>query len=273
MKILATGVLVLAAGVSGQTLAQETAQFTAANQQSIQANLQSGNLLAVQAAIDEACGRFHDEARDGDRTIHERDASAAEALRCVRRAKAAVVGFAADGQTRAVRELIEPLEQEAAQRKKETGAAVKFMGLSWGLGFGYSFGNDDAVDDAEIVDGIVRVNSEKKDLPRAVFEFHKYFWCNNQMKDGTTGCGPFVAVSATEDEVLSGVGMGFMYGRRTKADESEGFSIGVGLVLDGQVRDLADGFSANQAAPDGATEVRFQEKSRWSTLLFVTRTF
>jgi hypothetical protein len=104
-------------------------------------------------------------------------------------------------------------------------------------------------------------------------EFHKYFWCNDNRKIGTKGCGPFVAVAATSDDLLSGVGMGLMYGRKTSAQDSDGFSVGLGVLLDDSVKDLADGFSRNEAAPEGETAVRFETKARWSTLLFVTRTF
>jgi hypothetical protein len=82
-----------------------------------------------------------------------------------------------------------------------------------------------------------------------------------------------VAVAATEDEVLSGVGIGLMYGRKSKAADTDGFSIGLGVILDGKVKDLADGFEENQPPPPGETQVRFEEKARWSALLFVTRTF
>lgn len=146
------------------------------------------------------------------------------------------------------------------------------MGLNFGIGLGFSIGDSDAVDDAEIVNGIVRVKSSNKEQPRVVFEFHKYMWCKDAMP-GKRGCGPFVAIAATQDKVLSGVGMGVMYGWRESTEDPEAFSVGAGIILDTKVTNLADGFAANQAPPAGETTVRFEEKSRWSFILFVTRTF
>ncbi|MGI9233293.1 MAG: hypothetical protein ACR2RD_06655 [Woeseiaceae bacterium] len=150
-------------------------------------------------------------------------------------------------------------------------AEKEYLGLNWGVGAGISFSFDDAVDGAEIVNGVIRVTSEKQNQPRIFFEFHKYFWCD--VNDGTKGCGPFVAVATTSDDVLSGVAMGWMWGWKVKAADSDGFSIGVGAVLDADVSDLADGFEANQPPPPGETVVRFESKARWSGVLFVTRTF
>jgi hypothetical protein len=163
----------------------------------------------------------------------------------------------------------EKIKKEIEGNTSET----EFMGLNWGLGFGYSFSDDEAIDDAEIVDGVVRVKSNKKDQPRVVLEFHKYLWCNDQAKNGTRGCGPFVAVAATQDDILSGVGMGFMYGFKAKPSDPEGFSIGIGAILDADIKDLADGFKENQPVPTGETAIRYKSESRWSALIFFTRTF
>ena len=49
--------------------------------------------------------------------------------------------------------------------------------------------------------------------------------------------------------------------------------MGIGAVLDADVTDLADGFVENQPPPGTETEVRFETESRWSAVIFVTRTF
>jgi hypothetical protein len=106
-----------------------------------------------------------------------------------------------------------------------------------------------------------------------VLEFHRYFWCNDDRKQLDRGCGPFVAVAASDEDVLAGIGIGFMYGRKSSPDDTEGFSVGIGVILDGNVKDLADGFKENAPPPGTETAVRFEEKSRWSALIIVTRTF
>lgn len=164
--------------------------------------------------------------------------------------------------------------EQAKTGEKERISEVDFMGLTWGLGFGYSFGTGgDRIDKASIVNGIVRAESTQKDQPRAIFEFHKYFWCNKGRTIGNRGCGPFVGVAATQDKVLSGVAMGVMYGMKVNASDPDGFSIGVGAILDDDIKDLGNGFKNGEAPPAGETAVRFQSKARWSGIVFVTRTF
>ncbi len=162
-----------------------------------------------------------------------------------------------------------PTQRRASEREAEE----QFLGLRWGVGLGFPVSADANVDDAEIVGGTVRVKSDQKEQPRALLEYHKYFWCNKGNKLGTRGCGPFIAAAATDAKLLSGVGIGFMYGMKAAATDTDGFSVAIGVVLDANVKDLGDGFSANEAPPAGETSVRFITKSRLSTLLFVTRTF
>jgi hypothetical protein len=153
-------------------------------------------------------------------------------------------------------------------------AGADFMGLSWGLGFGYSFGEEDFIEGAEIANGIVRVTDDKTNQARVLLEFHRFFWCNDKQRSVERGCGPFVALAATSDDVLKGVGVGFMWGWKSKdPTRSEGFSIGIGAILDNDVKSLADGFEENQPPPPGETVVRFKNEARWSGLVFVTRTF
>jgi hypothetical protein len=81
-------------------------------------------------------------------------------------------------------------------------------------------------------------------------------------------------VATDQDDVLAGVGLGFMFGWRTPQNTNgSGFSVGLGAILDANVKSLGDGFEENKPPPPGETSVRFEEKARWSALLFFTRTF
>ncbi|MGH8222298.1 MAG: hypothetical protein ACREQZ_04925, partial [Woeseiaceae bacterium] len=84
----------------------------------------------------------------------------------------------------------------------------------------------------------------------------------------------FLAVAAGTGDTVLGVGLGWMWGLKSNdPEDSEGFSIGIGVILDDDVKALGDGFEENQPPPPGETAVRFEEKSRPAALLFVTRTF
>jgi hypothetical protein len=162
---------------------------------------------------------------------------------------------------------------EYEQRAKIAESESEFLGLKWGIGLGLSRSWGSSVDDAEITSGVVRAKSNLQDQPRVVLEYHKYLWCNDGGKVGTRGCGPFVAAAATDKKVLSGVGLGFMYGVKARSEDSEGFSVGLGAILDGSVKSLGDGVVLNAAPPNGETAVRYETRGRWATLLFVSRSF
>ena len=155
-----------------------------------------------------------------------------------------------------------------------------FIGLKWGIGVGYSHGFDEIVDEAEIIDGVVRVKKDLTEQPRVIFEFHNYRWCHRKGRsDGDdlpikTGCGPFAAVATRDDKVVSGVAAGWMYGWKTgTGTDASGFSVGVGVILDSGGKVLGDGFKDGEAPPVGATEVLLKEKSVASGVIFFTRTF
>lgn len=273
-RIFLFPVALLSAFFASSASADSFGSFSQSVTQTLTTQLSANQLVNVLETVRGECDQYLANAKSPDKTISERSSHASDALSCLNKGRGLLLSLAPDAETRAkLKELLQPLVDEASQVKAKADSETTFMGLNWGLGFGYSFGFDDAIDDADIVNGIVRVKSQKKEQPRVVLEFHKYFWCNNNYKSGASGCGPFVAVSATQDKLLSGVGMGFMYGLKAKDTDTEGFSVGVGVILDGKVKDLADGFKKNEAPPAGETQVRFEEKARWSYLLFVTRSF
>lgn len=83
-----------------------------------------------------------------------------------------------------------------------------------------------------------------------------------------------MSASQPATETPAGVAIGGMFGWRTPQDgDKEGFSIGLGLLLDAEGKTLADRFDDGQPLPDGATEIVFEDKARWSGVLFFTRTF
>ncbi|MAI31661.1 MAG: hypothetical protein CMM07_08325 [Rhodopirellula sp.] len=244
---------------------------------SVQPLVQEGKFFEIQVQLKEACGWNAYLAKRASLTIYQRDELLSEILSCFRESQAglsaSLLSSNSLNQKLALDEVVEAASEEAKNDDDETKSQIEFMGLSWGLGFGYSFSSDDAIDEAVLVDGVVRVKSNKKEQPRAILEFHKFIACNDGGKNGTRGCGPFVGVAATPDDLLSGVGFGWMFGFKAKPTDPDGFSVGIGAILDADVKDLADGFEKNQAPPAGETSVRYETESRWSALIFVTRTF
>lgn len=236
------------------------------------------DFLAMNQEVAAQCAQYKSDSTDSRKTVSERAAASRTLISCLRHeantqrmrvaatknltALTAFQGFEAN------------VLADAEEQDDKNQADKSFLGLKWGVGLGYSFGDEDFIDQAELVDDVIRVTDDKTDQARVLLEFHKYFWCNNQNQSAETGCGPFVAVAAASNDLLKGVGVGFMYGWRGDNEKSsDGFSVGIGAILDNDVKSLADGFSANEPLPSGETGIRYETKARWSAILFVTRTF
>jgi len=224
------------------------------------------------------CADYKLDSTDTHKTVSERAAASRSLISCLRQGANTQRMQVATTNNLMALAAFQSFEAGALADAKETDdknqADKSFLGLKWGVGLGYSFGDEDFIDQAELVDDVIRVTNDKTDQARVLLEFHKYFWCNNQNRSAETGCGPFIAVAASSNDLLKGVGVGFMYGWRGNEEKaSDGFSVGVGAILDNDMKALAGGFNANEPLPSGETDIRYETKARWSAILFVTRTF
>jgi hypothetical protein len=265
--------LALAGLLSGTRASAQQTFLSSEESASLQADLQEGNVSAATIWLNQVCGPLLEESTSG-RDVSERAETAREALHCAKQVAAAATALAQPSNSFQVRGLVntsvDAYEENLAERESEEA----FLGFNWGIGLGFSVPiGGSTVNDAAIVNGTVRVNAEQAEQPRAFLEYHKYFWCADSDQPGTQGCGPFVSAVATDNKVLAGVGAGLMFGKKTSASDTDGFSLGVGVVLDADVKDLGEGFGRNQAPPTGETAVRFETRSRWSIVAFITRTF
>jgi hypothetical protein len=155
-------------------------------------------------------------------------------------------------------------------------AQAAFMDMTFGVGVGVSFSKDGITAAEVAANGTVRVTERQKQVPRAILEAHYYGVCEKRLKacdDGSFGVGPFFGLAATNDTIES-FALGVMFGwKDTSHDSGGGFSIGIGAVLDKEVKQLAPGFQEGAPLPPGETEPKFEMKSKWSPLLFFTKTF
>jgi hypothetical protein len=181
------------------------------------------------------------------------------------------------GAALAARDLVGPALTAASSYKATLAGEKDFIGITWGVGVGYSHGFDDIVDDAQIIDGLVRVTKDLTEQPRVILEFHSYRWCHKKRVGDVSieqGCGPFAAVASRDDQAVSGVAAGWMYGWKTGTGaDAKGFSIGIGVIVDSAGKKLGEGYVEGQPPPTGATSVFLKEESIASGVIFFTRTF
>lgn len=191
-----------------------------------------------------------------------------------RRAKALTGDSAAQGEMLFLAPAEEKVRAGIDSARAEVRNQKDFLGFSWGLGFGFGWSDEDRIEQAQIVNGVVRATKDTSEQARVFFEYHWFPESWGLKEDGTfvRGHGPFIAVSSRDDKVLSGVGTGWMFGFRDKG-KGEGFGIALGAILDNDVTSLADGFEDGQPPPNGETAIRTESKSRVSYTVFFTRTF
>jgi len=273
MTVLKSALGALIALLLAVPLSAQQVRLSPSQHQELVESLSRGDPSVAIALVGAQCGSALRNAQNKDTTVAARANSAREAHLCARLIAAQSVAETPPERAFQIREVMDVVTEAYRMAKARAESEDKFLGLSWGLGLGVSLGDDENVDEATIVNGVVRVTSDIKEQPRVLFEYHKLFWCNGGRTNGTRGCGPFIAASSNDRKVLSGVAMGAVYGVKTKETDAEGFVLGAGLVLDAKVKDLGDGFSANDPPPSGETAVRFRTRSRWSILIFATRTF
>lgn len=168
----------------------------------------------------------------------------------------------------------------AATKTEQT---KSFQGLNFGIGLSLTHDWDDVgrIDEAEVIDGIVRVTKEKNDIPRLMLESHYFFPLGRETKGQRMyGHGPFVAIQSGSSEIIEAIGMGWMLGFRRSFDQEQSFNVGFGPIVDPAVKTLGDGIVPNQpicpiaasesTPPPCTPDLRFKETSQWGLLVMVS---
>lgn len=86
------------------------------------------------------------------------------------------------------------------------------------------------------------------------------------LEQGQFGVGPFISVQPGTDEIIEAIGGGVMVGLRRKQGLGS-FNIGVGFVVDPNVRVLGADIKENQRLPADETQIRFREKTQGGILV------
>ena len=162
-------------------------------------------------------------------------------------------------------------------------AQEDFKGLGFGVGLSLTVdtGDNDRVNSASVVNGIVRVDEEDDTLARIMLESHYFFTPKGhffKVKPNNWGHGPFVAVQPGTD-IIEAVALGWMIGFKRecelpkaecKSKNTDSWNIGLGYAVDPNAKILGEGIKDNQPLPSGETEVRFREKSQGGILLLTS---
>lgn len=158
----------------------------------------------------------------------------------------------------------------------------QFAGLNFGVGLSLTVdtGDHDRIDEAQIIDGLVRVDKESNARARIMLESHYFFTPGKaggnflRVNNGNWGVGPFVALQPGTDEIIEAIAAGIMIGFKRNGSTSGGsWNFGLGVVVDPNVQILGDGFIENSPPPGTETIVRFKEASQVGVLLITSFSF
>lgn len=163
-------------------------------------------------------------------------------------------------------------EDKGKDEDKDTIGGVR---LGAGIGVTFDFGGLERINEAEVVNGVVRVTDEDDVIAGFVGEGH-YFFPSGRALFGVAkedwGQGPFFAIQTGDKDVIATVALGWMIGFRP-AKATESFNLGIGIAVAPNVRTLGDGIVRNQPLPTGETTVRYREEAQFGMILLFSRTF
>jgi len=169
----------------------------------------------------------------------------------------------------------------AAENLKQTNQEL-LSGLKLGAGVSLIVGlnRKNAIREAQL-DGnkVVRITKEDTNSVGFLLEGHYFFAPDGRflgIEKGMWGFGPFVAVQASDDSALTGVGFGLMLGLKqpsTSYVSGSSWNIGIGAIYDPSVKVLGDGLVANQPLPAGETTVRTKEVGGWGLMVMSSFNF
>lgn len=145
---------------------------------------------------------------------------------------------------------------------------------NWGVGLSVSTKlgrRGQAVEEAQLVNGIVRVVSERDVVPRLMLERHWYFtydFNNPHFRQGI-----FVGASLLGDKkLMDSVSLGWLVAFKPNKGDSAIHNLGFGIAVEPYSRALGDGIEPNKPLPAGETAIRYKEKNRMAAVVFYTFT-
>lgn len=161
------------------------------------------------------------------------------------------------------------LNAEGVERQNKNDKGLEGVIDGWGIGLGVTInnGSQKSIDDAQIVNGVVRITRERQVTPRLMVEAHSYF-------NATSTFGCFIALQTGGSQIIDAIGAGLLFTSKA-SDYSKlkciHWGFGVSNVFNSRV--LGDGLHENQPLPPGETQIRYKETNRVGVLLFVSTSF
>lgn len=229
---------------------------------------------AAKVAADEAA-TAEQKARDAKAALDKLKSDAAVAQA---KTDAAVKADAAAARKKAdeAKQAADAAETVAKVKEKAAGVDTEKFWENWGVGLAVSTKlgrRGDAIEEAQLVNGVIRVSSERDVVPRLMLERHWYFKTEWTDKNPHFRQGIFVGASLLGDKkLMDAVSLGWLVAFRPNTGDKVTHNLGIGLSVEPYSRVLGDGLEANKPLPTGETAIRYKEKNRMAVVVFYTFT-
>lgn len=177
------------------------------------------------------------------------------------------------------------VDGETVSKEVQTGGISDFT-QGWGVGLAALRNRRTVINDASLVNGLVRANTVQSWQPELLLARHWYFSsapnyhsCSVSVKGACLGMFLAIGVgggsgsSTTQVVDMAGVGLLFGFGPGTKNPQQQAHNIGIGVGRRFNVKMLGDGISANASLPAGETQIRYKTEDITAPFVFYTYKF
>ena len=182
--------------------------------------------------------------------------------------------YLTSGDPKVLERLPEDLKKEAEGKKPEVAALINandFLNkyFSVGLYANFDVSSDKRVQNARVVNGIVRVEESNSAQLGFALQAHLLI----PRKSGKSAWGPFVAVISSSEGAISSGAIGVVYAiapRSGFVSQQTSINYGLGVSVSPGSQVLGEGIYANQPLPSGETEVRYKKITLYGILITVS---
>lgn len=157
---------------------------------------------------------------------------------------------------------------------QNTGDQLRTLGFGTALGVRWNVFDPQIVTAASVdANGFVRVDTRADTAAGFVFELHAL---PVKWDSGRFGFGPFIAAELGSTQIVSGAGLGLMFGVQV-GGSTKGLGFGLGYMALPAVKVLGDEFKEGQLAPKGpdgkSLPIRLQTRDKGSLMFIASFVF
>lgn len=172
-----------------------------------------------------------------------------------------------DGLTPEQQKEVEDKKSEVKEKVNSDEFMKKYFSI--GLYANFDVGANNRVQNARVVNGIVRVEESNSAQIGLALQAYRLF----PTKSGKSAWGPFIALITSDNGGITSGAIGGMYALAPKAGfvaDQTSINFGLGVSVSPGTQVLGDGINENMPLPAGETEVRYKKTTLYGVMFAVS---